>query len=568
MRYPNVWGQGALFAFSGLDGENGIGSGLYGWLCGDRPGVSFCEGKLDLVLMLNGVRDLQYEIVASDVIRAKLNGSETLTLLFADNDTVIGYFPEQVTPRIVTDIPRSAVNGCVFYHDTNEDYCALRLPTADGCRFALSVSKESGEEAERKARAALELDIGALAQEKMAFYDELPVPDGLTELQERTLAKCFSIMRSQVYSPQGKFSGWWTTPDRLPHKGLWLWDSVFHSMGNVQISKKLAEDSLFSVLETQSENGFIPHRAGPDDASEITQPPVLAWGFLELYKKCGDVEILEKSYTALQKYLIWNRSYRDGSNNNLYEWQINPDNPRCRCDESGMDNSPRFDNVEHMDCIDFSCFMAREMLAMAEISAVLENGEEAFWREWYEKIREAVNETLWDEKDGLYYDRIIRTGECKRVKAVSSFLPLFAGICTPERAARLVQNLEDPALFGTPFGIPSIARDDATFGTDMWRGPVWINYNYMVALGLYDYGYTELADRILRTTIAVLSQWYEADGVIYEFYDSENKVSPRQLSRKGAPIVPYNPVIRMQSIRDYGWSSTLFVAIAYLLGNR
>lgn len=51
------------------------------------------------------------------------------------------------------------------------------------------------------------------------------------------------------------------------------------------------------------------------------------------------------------------------------------------------------------------------------------------------------------------------------------------------------------------------------------------------------------------------------DGAVYEFYDSMNKVSPSKLNRKGKVIEPYNFDIRMQSIRDYGWTCTLFAAL-------
>ena len=103
-----------------------------------------------------------------------------------------------------------------------------------------------------------------------------------------------------------------------------------------------------------------------------------------------------------------------------------------------------------------------------------------------------------------------------------------------------------------------MAVDDETFGTDMWRGPVWINYNYMIIQGLLEYGFSELADEITEKTLDIMTFWYEQEGVLYEFYDSENRVSPSRLNRKGRPVVPYSPKIKMQTIRDYGWSAALF----------
>ena len=41
-------------------------------------------------------------------------------------------------------------------------------------------------------------------------------------------------------------------------------------------------------------------------------------------------------------------------------------------------------------------------------------------------------------------------------------------------------------------------------------------------------------------TIKYLNEWYLKKGVMFEFYDSENKKAPNELNRKGSPIEPYN----------------------------
>ena len=117
--------------------------------------------------------------------------------------------------------------------------------------------------------------------------------------------------------------------------------------------------------------------------------------------------------------------------------------------------------------------------------------------------------------------------------------------------------LTDPNEFYTEFSVPSIAVHDKTFGSDMWRGPVWINYNYMIIQGLKEYGYNDIATDLRDKTIKVINEWYEKTGTVFEFYDCESKKAPSKLPRKGTAVEPYSMDVRVQSIRDYGWSCTL-----------
>ena len=414
----------------------------------------------------------------------------------------------------------------------------------------------------RRLRQGLKADLAEIEQKKLGFFYRLPQLPQLDEAIQRTLYKCFSVMKSQIYTKAGRFKTRWTTPDRLPHRRLWLWDSVFHSMGNKYISFDLAYESITAVLDAQEESGFIPHMADPSHSSNITQPPVLAWGLYTLCASAGRFDLLAKHYEQLEAYLQWNIKNRDCNHNHLFEWLVNPHDPHCRCDECGMDNSPRFDNVSAMDCIDFSCFMANEALYMRKIAESLGRGEDAsYWRTLYDSIKTAVNSTLWDEDDSFYYDRVLETGALKKVASVASFLPLFCGICSKRQAEALAEHLCNPETFHTAIPVPSIAASDKTFGSDMWRGPIWINYNYMIIKGLETYGYYDLAQQILHRTIETVSHWYLQDGTIYEFYDSTGQRAPSRLKRKGSPVIPYDFRIRYQAIRDYGWSCSLFAAM-------
>lgn len=576
MTLPNVWGQGSLFAYSGLDGINTYENSFAGTLCGDMLGVVFHTGASTFLgFDLKDIGNIEYDLVASDIVKLHVLHRKTgrklpLVFLFNSESTVIGLSPECVTPYVYCSrTDRVKTEGEINIYTFDREYIAFVKKEIDGMiKFTLSYSKESEEEVIKKLEDSMKTDVEQEARNKAIFFENLPRLDGTDEniektLCEKTLYKCFSVMKSQVYSPEGIFKTMWTTPDRLPHKKLWLWDSVFHSFGNKYISRELAYDSIKAVLATQEEDGFIPHMTtATGECSDITQPPVLAWGVYSLYEFFKDETLLEETYNNLEGYLKWNIRNRDINKNWLFEWKIDKESIVCRCDESGMDNSPRFDGVVEMDCVDFSSFMANEARYMAKIANKIgRTYEEKYWNEVYENIKKAVNDFLWDEKDEFYYDRILINGNFKKVKSVASFLPLFAGICDKYKADCLYRHLLDKESFNTELPIPSVSKDDPTFGTDMWRGPVWINYNYMIVQGLKEYGYFELAQSIIRKTIQAIAYWYEQDGCIYEFYDSENRKSPSKLNRKGIPLEPYSFRIRPQSIRDYGWSASLYAVM-------
>lgn len=547
MAIANVWGQGQLFAFSALDGNSKFGDDFVGILSGDKIGIRFFSKiKRELAIVGYQTNDLTFDAVLSDLISGNIKSGK-IGFAYADTHLIVGICPDDsVAVVMVEGIYDKYTEDGVEIHDTKDgQFTAI---ARDGGKFAFALGNNK-DEAVMLAKRGLLMSFDEVSAKKLEFYEKHEIKSEYSKLHN----KCLSVMKTQLYSPEGKFDTIWSTPDRLPHKALWLWDSVFHAVGHRNYDAKLAEDLIHAIFVHQHEDGMISHMVKGDWSSKVTQPPVIAWGALKVYEKTGNKEFLKEVYEKNGAFLDWCRENRRESEEELYAW-FTDDDKNCRCGESGMDNSPRFDEANHLHAIDFSCFMANDVRAMAEICEIL-GYDNSKYTKWYEEIVEAVNRVLWS--DNFYYDFDCKKEKISYVKSVASFLPLFSGVCDKERAEILVKNLTDPKAFYTEFAIPSIATDDKTFGTDMWRGPVWINYNYMIAEGLRAYGYTELADEIISKTVKVINEWYEKTGTVYEFYDCENKKSPQLLTRKGEVIRPYNFEIRLQSIRDYGWTATL-----------
>ncbi|MBC7319294.1 flagellar biosynthesis protein FlgM [bacterium] len=569
MLLPNIWGQGAIFAFSGLDGETSYKNDLVGTLLGDEIGILFhLKNRRKLVFNLPPtIKDIDYKCVSSDIIIADFIDRRRdlklpFILIFSRRNLLVGETSNLMSPQVVLENGESIqVEEELWLQVSEKEYTALcaRAIEDEEIKFAFSYS-DNLQEAILLAKAGVEFDIEEEIDKKLAFFKRLPKINNINETVERTFYKCFSVLKANIMSGEGKINRLWTTPDRVPHRNMWLWDSVFHSFALVYIDPNLALSSIEAVLDTQLEDGFIPHMSSPYVSSNITQPPLLAWGLWRIFEKIKDKGILERNYCKLKKYVEWNLKNRDENRNYLFEWYIE-DNPLSRCGESGMDNSPRFDKATPLDAIDFSSFMANEARYLAMISDILNyRKEKIYWEDLYEKIKEGVDSLLWDDTDKFYYDRDF-FGNLNKIKTVASFTPLFAGIADREKAKALIDHLLSRDEFNTEFPIPSVARSELSYSTDLWRGATWVNYNYLVILGLKEYGFKEIAEYIIDKTIREVSFWYKEEGVIFEYFDSSRNRSPAFLDRKGPCKKPYDIRRKIFPIRDYGWTASIFITL-------
>ena len=293
----------------------------------------------------------------------------------------------------------------------------------------------------------------------------------------------------------------------------------------------------------------------PIASDDVTQPQVLAWGVWEVYKKTGDKNFLTESVSALEGYLQWDMRNRDKNGNGLLEWFTEPEMAKCKCGECGLDNSPRFDFDEEMDAMDFSTFLAHDTLYLSYIYNELGDSEKHDkWKAIYERTKEKMNELLWDEETGAYYDRLF-SGKLSHVLTPTSFLPLFANIPNAQQAEKMVKLLTDPELLWTENPLASVAKNHPAYSMDMWRGGVWLNLNYFIVKGLKNYGYDELAEELKNKTLEMVDKWYQKTGAIFEFYAPEGEVVPYSCKRKGKPSVPPDWRKHVHSIIDFNWSA-------------
>jgi archaellum component FlaF (FlaF/FlaG flagellin family) len=316
-----------------------------------------------------------------------------------------------------------------------------------------------------------------------------------------------------------------SAPNRAVHKGQWLWDTCFHLFPTSIFETKLVEKLIENLFTVQQDDGFIPINFNCDEqpVTYATQPPLIPF---VLERLTDNSELDKELYPKLKKFCNWLEKNRQ-IENGLFCWKSGG--------ESGMDNSPRFnenidetpllENINYCSSnltrdkahIDFSCQMALFYRSMEKIAdRIGEDSKE--WTEKYNTISKTINDFLYSEEDGFYYDRKL-DGTWLKLKTVATFWIFISGVAPEERAKEVLKHIMDEGEFLTPMPLPSVAIDEPSFCLNYWRGPVWMNTVYITILGMREYGFTDEANTIAEMAIGHVKHEWERSGHIWEIYD-------------------------------------------------
>jgi hypothetical protein len=583
----NVWPEGGLFAFSGVDGETchaepfvaaGATDGI-GWRFWLTPRVEFhaCAGAQRLVS-----RRMPQDHCLSDCWHC------TVCLGPDSEDTglVEGAFVDRASMTVSISLPASAEGvfpdlAAEGAESVEED---IALWTGEGwgvsskpprwwlalCRgapssrrrFGLAISYRDGAEAAARARKACAADLKDAMRARMKFYEAATLPESLSDNQRRAFYKAVSVQKVNIESAQLDMPCQWTTPDRMPHRHMWLWDSAFHSLGLQYHSMDLAEDAIRALFAKQRPDGKLSLAAQPGQPprdDEDTQPPIVAWAVCHENERVTRPDFINEVYPKLVRYVEWFEKNRK-NDNGLYGWRVRQTEDPIRAargGESGMDNSPRFDNVASMIAVDLSSYMASEYYSLEKLAKCLERGDDAAeWRTRRQRIAESVNELLWDEETRFYYD-LDEHGAFIQVKTTAGFMPLVGQVAGRDRAEALRQRLMSPQEFWSPFPVASVSQDEPSYSNDLWRGPTWPNVNVLIYYGLMSYGFFQEARELARATIREITRRYMRRGCFYECYDSTAALDPADLPRKGAPGEKGG--VGFGVVADLHWTAAAFV---------
>ncbi len=331
------------------------------------------------------------------------------------------------------------------------------------------------------------------------------------------------------------------TPSKIHYVGVWQWDALFHALAYRHAHPLLAKDQLRILLDHQREDGMLPdavhdegtvtHLDFPIEA-DVTKPPLLAWTIWKIFETTGDREFLEETYEATVHWINWwlRRNDRDGDGLCEYGHPYS----------SGLDDSPLWDGGMPVCSPDLNAYLVLQMRYLVRIAAEIGEAHDAVnWDQRANFMKDRLESVLWDDESGMYLAH--RNGEPIGLKTPFSLFPLLIGDLNEMKAKRLVEHIFNPHTFWTKFPVPSVVPGEESFDPEqMWRGPAWVNVNYLLVEGLELSGFKDEARKLRRVTLERLMR-------LPDFYEFYNPLTG-QPGAKAAPI--------------FGWSAALFIDMA------
>lgn len=370
-------------------------------------------------------------------------------------------------------------------------------------------------------------------------------------------------------------------PSYHHYPSLFGWDSGFHAVAMLYIDARKAARELETLFQQVREDGHLPHEVllphrtdhpwlrnlqtwlvrwefDRRGASYMIDPPSYHYAALRVYQRMGDREWLKRLWPNMCRsldFLLEERNvFGDGLVTIFHPW------------ESGTDMSPQFFSAmglgrggmrsvlrsdiyptalfafnrlhgwdparlaraDRLVCqeLTVNCLTIRACRSMAQLAR--EMGDVMRERRYGERARgimEALDGLCWDEEAGCYFPRFgFRRPRLARRKTADSLMPLFGGLCGEERAVRLIEDhLLNPREFFTPYPVPfnpldEVEKEEGWVENRLWAGHcVWINFCWMLAIALDEYGYRDVAREITRRVVRMILR----EG-FYEFYDSRD----------------------------------------------
>lgn len=206
---------------------------------------------------------------------------------------------------------------------------------------------------------------------------------------------------------------------------------------------------------------------------------------------------------------------------------------------SGLDDYPRpqppHPGELHVDLISWVGMMTKSIKRIATFVGATDDislftlAETAILRN--------LDDLHWSEKHQTYCDATIDDYEenahvCH--KGYISIFPFLTGLLEPDspRLEKVMDLISDEEELWSPYGLRSLSKSNEFYGTgeNYWRGPIWMNMNYLAVQQLLRYATTpgpsqtraaDLYSRLRKILVDTVYNSWEETGFAWEQYNPE-----------------------------------------------
>jgi len=163
--------------------------------------------------------------------------------------------------------------------------------------------------------------------------------------------------------------------------------------------------------------------------------------------------------------------------------------------------------------------------------------------EWYLLTKKGISENLFNPERKIFDAYDITKKKLINVDTAAGFMPLFGSAASYDQAQKIYEYLNSTSFCalhqGNCFTIPNYNTLKEDFSRkNYWRGPVWININWMLYQGLKSYGFREKAVQLAKNILELPIRFG-----FYEYFDSFDG--------------------RGYGSKDFSWTASLFIDISY-----
>ena len=244
----------------------------------------------------------------------------------------------------------------------------------------------------------------------------------------------------------------------------------------------------------------------------------------------GHFDSILKPYAEAQNISLrdYEKGYAEGAitNKELDNYFVHDRSVR----ESGHDTSYRIEgNCADLNLVELNAMLYKyetdfEDLIKSEFNDDFEGFNSEYWKAKANKRKDAINQFLWNDDEGLYFDFNVKQNNQSNFIAVTTLTPLWANLCSKEQAKRLVKKTipllkEKGGLAGCTKESRGLINEDRP--ARQWDYPNgWAPHQMMIWRGLINYSYNDIAQELIYRWLYMITQnAVDYNGTIPEKYD-------------------------------------------------